>query len=268
MHGKKNRISVLKSWSAIVETVNYLQSHEPSHKVQVILQQLQSMATKSKHTKLYSSEVIVRAFCYFATSGALYRKMRKDFQFPSESTLCRITSSFSKQDCADVTANVFNSLNEKQKVCVLLHDEIYIKKMLQFHVIQIFDKAVNDSSLMAETILGILVNCLHGGPKFLLHMIPVTKLNTQFLFQQVNQSVRSIENATGKLKVIICDGNRTNQSFFKNFETVPGSPWLTTGGIYLLFDYVHLMKNIRNLWITEKHGELEFSDGNVVLIAT
>ena len=39
----------------------------------------------------------------------------------------------------------------------------------------------------AETMLGIMVNCLHGGPKFLTNMIPVVKLNTQFL---VNKSIR------------------------------------------------------------------------------
>lgn len=263
----KNRISFLKSWSAIVAAVNYLHSHEPVHKVQVIHQQLQSMSTKRKHTKLYSPKVIVRAFCYFATSRASYRQLRMDFQFPSESTLGRITSTFSKQDNNDLTKNIFNTLNEKQKVCVLLHDEIYIKKMLQFHGGQIFGKAINDSKLMAETMLGIMINCLHGGPKFITKMLPVAKLNTQFLFQQVIQSVKSIENASGKVKVIICDGNRTNQSFFKNFETVPGSPWLTTEGIYLLYDYVHLIKNIRNLWITEKCSELEFRDENDVLIA-
>ena len=263
----KNRISILKSWSAIVETVNYLHSHKPMHKFQVIHQQLQSMFTKNKHTKLYSPEVIVRAFDYFATSRSLYRKIRIDFQFPSESTLCRITSTFSKQNSGDLIANVFNTLSEKHSVCVLLHDEIYIKKMLQFHEGQIFGKAVNDSSLKAETMLGIMVNCLHEGPKFLTNMIPVAKLNIQFLVQQVNQSIESFENATGKLKGIICDGNRTNQSFFKKFETVPGSPWLTTGGIYLLFDYVHMIKNIRNLWITERNCELELRDGNVVLIA-
>ena len=87
--------------------------------------------------------------------------------------------------------------------------------MLQFHRGKIFGKAVNDSSLKAATMLGIMVNCLHGGSKFLTNMIPVAKLNTQFLVQQVNQSIESTENATGKLKAIICDGNRTNQSFFQ-----------------------------------------------------
>ena len=34
-----------------------------------------------------------------------------------------------------------------------------------------------------------------------------------------------------------------------------------------MFDYVHLINNMRNLWITEKNCEQEFRDGNVVLIA-
>ena len=170
----KNRISILKSWSAIVETVNYLHSHEPIHKVQVIHQQLQSMSTRNKHTKLYSPEVLVRAFDYFSTSRSLYRKIRIDSQFPSENTPCRITSTFSKQNSGDLILNVVNTLSEKQKMCVLLHDEIY---MLQFHVGQIFGKAVNDSSLQAETMLCIMVNCLHGSPIFLTNMIPVAKLN-------------------------------------------------------------------------------------------
>ena len=123
------------------------------HIVQAIHQQPQSMSTNNKHTKLYSPEVLVRAFEYFANSRSLYRKIRIDFQFPSENTLCRITSTFSKQNSGDLIAKVFNTLSEKQKVCVLLHDEIYIQKMLQFHGGEIFGKGVNDSSLKAETML-------------------------------------------------------------------------------------------------------------------
>ena len=68
-------------------------------------------------------------------------------------------------------------------------------------------------------------------------------------------------------KVIISNGNRINQSFFKNFETVEKKPWLSIGGIYLLYDFVHLLKNIRNLWLTEKTGQLEFPYDGRILVA-
>ena len=53
----------------------------------------------------------------------------------------------------------------------------------------------------------------------------------------------------------------------KKFETIEGKPWLTVEGIYLIFDYVHLLKNIRNLWLTEKNGKLEFEDEEITLTA-
>ena len=42
------------------------------------------------------------------------------------------------------------------------------------------------------------------------------------------------------------------------FDTSPDSPWKTKDDIFLLFDFVHLLKCIRNNWITEKTQELSF----------
>ena len=62
---------------------------------------------------------------------------------------------------------------------------------------------------------------------------------------------------------MICDNNRTNQSLFNKMTTVAGKPWRTPENVFLLFDYVHIMKNIRNNWLTEKTGELVYDDGGV-----
>ena len=38
-----------------------------------------------------------------------------------------------------------------------------------------------------------------------------------------------------------------NRAFFKKFDTDPDKPWLVQeSNMYLLYDYVHLMKCIRN----------------------
>ena len=58
-----------------------------------------------------------------------------------------------------------------------------------------------------------------------------------------------------------------NQSAFKKFDTVENMPWKTNNGTYLLYDFVHLLKNIRNLWLTEKHGQLEYNHGGDVKVA-
>ena len=76
-------------------------------------------------------------------------------------------------------------------------------------------------------------------------MIPVVKLNVKFFQEKVHQTIYNIEAASGKVIAIISDCNRINQSIFNQFKTVEGKPWLSVDGTYLLYDYVHLIKNIR-----------------------
>ena len=68
----------------------------------------------------------------------------------------------------------------------------------------------------------------------------------------------AIKNSSVRLKALIWDGNRTNNACF--IETIEGKPWMSAQGIYLLFDFVHLLKSLRNLWITEKSSQLFFED--------
>ena len=110
-----------------------------------------------------------------------------------------------------------------------------------------------------------MIVSLFGGPKFLYKMLPVYKLDSDFLFDQCNTILNGIKFVDGKCVAIICDNNRVNQSFFKKFELQ--KPYLTTDNLFILFDYVHIMKSIRNNWITEKVQELEYMDGDQVKVA-
>ena len=68
--------------------------------------------------------------------------------------------------------------------------------------------------------------------------------------------MENLKEAGAKVIAIVCDGNRVNQAFFKKFDTI--FPWITKDNLFLLFDYVHIFKNIRNNWITEATQELEY----------
>ena len=101
-----------------------------------------------------------------------------------------------------------------------------------------------------------MVVCLYGGPKFLVKMLPVNKLDTNFLYEQSEHLIKQIKENSGNLVAIRCDNNRVNQAFFKRFSCA--SPWRTEDNTFLLFDFVHILKSIRNNWITEKTREIEF----------
>ena len=130
-----------------------------------------------------------------------------------------------------------------------------------------YGKSANNPNVLADTLLGIMVNCLHGGPTFISKMIPVSKLDTNFLKNQVDINTRAVANAEGEVIAFTSDGNRANQSLFKKYEAQEGKPWLRVDGTYLLYDFVHLLKTFRNLWLTERAGELQFVVDNVTYVA-
>ena len=153
-----NRTTILNSWSAVEEIVNFLHNYEEPHKTSVIHQQMQAMRGNDGNKSLYIAEILVRAFSYFVISRSLYQKMRKDLQLPSISTLTRITSTCAKKCSSSLLNTVFSSVENSQKVCVMLVDEVYVKKSLQFHGGEVFGKAANNSSLIADTMLGQMDN--------------------------------------------------------------------------------------------------------------
>ena len=58
--------------------------------------------------------------------------------------------------------------------------------MLLYYGKQLFGKYVDNPSLLAQTVFGIRLICLNGGPKFLTKLIPISKLTSAFLFEQNN----------------------------------------------------------------------------------
>ena len=64
--------------------------------------------------------------------------------------------------------------------------------MLLYHGKQLFGKSVDYPSRVAQTVLGIMLICLNRGPKFLAKLIPISKLTSAFLFEQIELTVQAI----------------------------------------------------------------------------
>ena len=48
-------------------------------------------------------------------------------------------------------------------------------------------------------------------------LIPISKLTSAFLFEQIELTVQAITSVPADIKAIICDGNQINQAFFFNY---------------------------------------------------
>ena len=119
-------------WSVFEEINIYLKNMEIDNKKCVLQEHLSVMApTVAK--RMYSQELIVRAFQYFATSRRLYNPLRIDYQLPSVNSMTRITSKVSTLNETCFTRSAINTVKGNQKQCVIMQDEIYVKKMLLYH---------------------------------------------------------------------------------------------------------------------------------------
>ena len=201
-------------------------------------------------------------------SRSTYNRLRDDYQLPSVSTLTRLTSKVGNMDDLSFIREVICNLEERQRNCILMVDEIYVKATLSYHGGRVFGRAQNKPEKLAKTVLGVMLKCLFGGPVFLIKMMPVRDLTADFQFQEVSLIMNNLQNGGAHVVSIICDGNRTNPAFFKMFDTNEDSPWVTKDGkLFLLYDYVHLIKSLRNNWLTERCGELLFDDKGHSFIA-
>ena len=74
----KNRITILDSWSILDEILRYLNTLEIDNMKTVVHEHFNCMTNTKVGKSMYSNEIIIRSFEYFATSRALYKRMRKD----------------------------------------------------------------------------------------------------------------------------------------------------------------------------------------------
>ena len=268
----KNRITKLKYWSTFDEIIRFLKNNEVDNKKTILLDHHDAMGTQKAGSLKYSQKTITRAFEYYATSRSCYSKMAQDYELPSVRTLQRITSKFGKHDESKFLGNVFSNLDERQRKCVLMLDEIYAKKAMLFHGSTLFGQAANDPKKLATTVLTMMLKATFGGPEFIAKMLPVAKLDSNFQYSQAVSLMENVIKLNADILAIIADGNRVNQKFFKHFTRVAGKPWLAyirklNKFVYLLYDYVHLLKCVRNNWLTEENGELKYEWNGETLVA-
>ena len=169
-----NKITKCETWSTINEILRYLNNFNISHKKKIVLEHLESMATRTVGKSVYTTDIITRSFEYFATSRTLYRQLAKDYQLPSIRTLIRITSKVSKKDDMSFLEDVLSKINERQRKCIIMLDEVYVKPTLYYHGGTLFRRSVNHPDQLAKTVLAFMLKCLFGGPEFITKMLLVT----------------------------------------------------------------------------------------------
>ena len=216
---------------------------------------------------LWKKDYNVKDYCFAMQSypNCKYEHMRDFLTLPCKRKLQEIISA---ANVPSVLQKTFNELKfEQQKNVFLLIDEIKIRPTVSYSGGALIGMAENLPDSRATSMLCVMMKALYGGPSVMVSVTPVHRLTANFQFTVVRKAAEIVENAGGVVIGSITDNHKVNQQYCKLF---PGFSELKAQGDhildserpwFLLFDTVHLLKCIRNNWISEKNKTLEL-DGN------
>lgn len=256
----------VRSWSELEEVIRFMKNFSCEDDVKLnFLCQAVHKYNCPKNDRIYSLEDFSQSFNWYAKSRTLYEDLRNYLQLPSLTTLRRITRVAKNLEDDSLFQSVFSQLEGRSKGCILIIDEVYIKASLTYRGGSIYGYAVDYPGKLATTFLCVMVKCFFGSKSFLVKLIPCHALKSDFQYTVVTDVILSLEKCGASVVALVCDNNRVNQRFFNMFSvTDPACPWVAQSPVdparplFLIFDPVHILKNIRNSWMTEKTQRLVF----------
>ena len=240
--------------------------------IKFLCEQLKMHSSKSATGRRFTREIMNVAINLYLKSRSCYKQLSETLLLPTAKTVKsffgKLGSPGSIEDCKRVVSDVFSSLDRKQKFCKIIIDEIHVKPSIQYQGGHIVGYSEDHPDKPAKTILTFMVSPLLGGPAFATRLIPVHSLKHEMMMEQLLMLIQIIHDCEGFVYLVISDNLRANQALFKKLHKDYGSKSIFSINhpipnnefeeLFLFYDPTHLMKNIRNNWVTEKMRTLQF----------
>ena len=234
-------------------------SNSNSRKVEFIVEQLR-LLQKHKFGRQYSPQLTILSYIIHAASSSAYSTLRDEdvLCLPSVSTLRKITRRVNEHSGLDSSAYLtlrVSKLNEHERNVVLMIDEIYIAKRVEYSGGEV--KGLVADGSVASTLLCFMVKSVVGKYKDLVSIYPMAKLTAAKQLECFNEVMTLLRKVLLNVVVISVDNASTNRKFLTDclcdgqLKTHITDP-LTGQPIFLIFDPVHDLKNVYNNFQSRK----------------
>ena len=152
---------------------------------------------------------------------------------------------------ANNLSKLFEKLKPELRLVNILFDKVIIThSFLQFHS-HVIGYAVNSpTDQLAISALAIEIVCNFGGPRIVLSITPVASLKAEQQKQFIQEALCVIHEKGSCPIVVVCDNCPLNQGTFSLFGG-PGQITYEGLDLFLIYDFPHIFKNVRNNWFTE-----------------
>lgn len=227
-------------------------------KVKYATEQLE-LCMKPPNCRHYSPSLMVWSYLLFSQSSSTYKQLRNEasLSLPSPVTLRKITRRMNDTHGLDNTAYLrlrISSLNWFEKHVVLIMDEIYVAKRIEYSSGEIV--GLTSDGKPASTLLCFMVKSLAGKYQDLVAIFPVATLTAEKQFDCYRLVRQQMIEVGFRVVAISVDNAAVNRKFYTNYlcsGTLRTCIHDETGlPIFLLFDPVHNIKNVYNNFCSKK----------------
>ena len=245
-----NRISMLQNFSSYIRNVVSSNSHS------LLDQMKERMYYKPKGRPPYSAEMIRYVLHLRYTSLQAYKIVLEKFPLPSISLLNKI-----QQGGVDAIKAV-TFLREKGEIstdCILMVDEMYLQKATQYQGGEYV--GVDKEGNLFKGIVVFMIVGLKESISYVIQALPEITFNGKWLSEKMSKSIDLLGEAGFNVRGIVTDNHAANVNAFKCLHIEYGTPESPlfikhpsnhNKNIYLFFDSVHILKNIRNNLLNAK----------------
>ena len=117
---------------------------------------------------------------------------------------------------------------------------------------------INDNGELYKGIMCFMIIGLKNNVPYIIKTVPETKIEGEWIQNEILHCLQVLQDLGFKVRGIVCDDHSSNVSAFKKLLATYGSSdddlaiEYNDQKVYLFFDVVHLMKNIRNNLLNRK----------------
>jgi hypothetical protein len=250
------------------EHLESLDEESDEHRRQSFIMEQLKLSKKSKYKRHYSPQLTILAYIIHASSSAAYQVLLQQnvLCLPTPKTLSKVTRQVNSNTGLDNTAYLklrASKLNAFQRSVILLIDEIYIAKRVEYSGGEV--QGLTADGAVASTLLCFMAKSLVGKYKDIVAIYPTatfTAAEQNDCYKEVMATLRKVELNVIAISV---DNASTNRKFFTEhlcqgelktsvIDSATGQP------IFLIFDPVHDFKNVYNNFQSRKLFECPVFD--------
>ena len=220
-----------------------------------------------KNRRRYNILTQVMALKAHLISPACYKYLQQMacLSLPHVNTLEKLYSSFGLEcEFFPFLKQATNSFTEAEKHIVMQMDEIHVRSDVTYKGGKIYGSSLSPEDPV-KTVFAIMVSSLQKKWSTIVRLLPCASLSAEKIFPIILACIKNIETCGLCVDVISTDNYPLNVKLFKLFspvgklETCVPDPCVPNRPLYLTFDFVHILKSVRNNWLNLKSSYKCFS---------